>query len=59
MITQNSSISGVDQPKLRVLQRAELVKSHQPFRGVQKIMCGSQIKTEKKIIEVAFETPRC
>jgi hypothetical protein len=36
MITKNSSRSGVDQPELRVLQRAEMEKRHQPFVAVNK-----------------------
>jgi hypothetical protein len=41
MITKNSSSSGIDQPVLRMLQRAEFEKLCQPF-GVAQIMCGSQ-----------------
>jgi len=47
MITKNSS-SGVDQPELRVLQRAGLEKWPKPFGGCQ-IMCGSQ-KLEQKTV---------
>jgi hypothetical protein len=49
MITKNSSSSGVDQPELRVLQRAELEKWHQSFEGTQKIMCGSQTLKQEAV----------
>ena len=42
MITENSSSSEVDQPELRVLQRAELEKWHQPYGGALKVMHKSQ-----------------
>jgi hypothetical protein len=47
IITKNSSSSsGVDQPELRVLQRAEK-KLCESFGGAQKFMCRSQMKNEK------------
>jgi hypothetical protein len=39
----------VDQPELRVLQRAELEKSHQLVRGAQKIICRSQTLKQKAV----------
>jgi hypothetical protein len=49
MITKNSSNSGVAQSELRVLQRTELEKKHQPFGEAQKIMCGSQTLKQKAV----------
>jgi hypothetical protein len=42
-----------------VLQRAELEMVPKPFRGAQKIMCGSQTLKQEAIIFLALETPRC
>jgi hypothetical protein len=49
MITKNGSSSEVDQPELRVLQRAELEKRGQPFGGARKIMCGSQTLKQETV----------
>jgi hypothetical protein len=49
MITKNSSSSVVDQPELRVLQRAELEKGWQPFGVAQNIMCGSQTLKQEPV----------
>jgi hypothetical protein len=46
---KNSSSSGVDQPELRMLQRAELEKWRQPLGGAQKIMCGSQTLEQETV----------
>jgi hypothetical protein len=47
---QNSSVSGVDQPELRVLQRVELEKGRQPFGRAQSIMCGLQILKQEAVM---------
>jgi hypothetical protein len=49
MTTKNSSSSGVDQPELRVLQRAELEENCQPFGEAQNIMCGSQTLEQEAV----------
>jgi hypothetical protein len=49
MIMKKCSNSGVDQPELRVLQRAELEKCCQPFGEAQKIMCGSQTLKQEAV----------
>ena len=56
MITKNSSDNGVEQPELRVLQKAELEKWHQPFQGAQKKMCGSQtLKQEAVTVKLTWK----
>jgi peroxiredoxin len=48
----------MDQPELRVLQRAELEKWCQSFGEAQKIICRfPDIKTRSCNTEVALETP--
>jgi hypothetical protein len=55
MIAKNSCNSGVDHPKLRVLQRAELKKLYQPFGGAQKIMCRSPtLRPEAEILKLPW-----
>jgi hypothetical protein len=49
MITKNSSSSGVDQPELRVLQRAELERSCQPFGRAWNIMCRCQALEQEAV----------
>jgi hypothetical protein len=48
MITKNSSRSGVDQPKMRVLHRAELEKTP-AIGGAQKIICGFQTLEQEAV----------
>ena len=46
---RKSSSSGVDQPELGVLLKAELEKRGQPFGGAQEIMCGSQTLKQESV----------
>ena len=54
MITKNMRNSGVDQPELKVLHRAELQRGPKPFGRAQKIMCGSQTLKEAVILNLPW-----
>jgi hypothetical protein len=60
MIIKNSSGSVVDQPELRVLQRAELEKLlPDPWRSPEDHVWIPDTETKSCNIEVALETPTC